>query len=190
MISTKLEQSLNLIHAILGNPQLLSKTDQVIKLICRALASNNRVYFCGTGSTCAIAENLSASMSNKIYIDRPALPVITCHPNVAQISPSNNQQDFTNRYSRHIQAHAQKGDVLIILSGNGNSTMLLNATKTANEIGMITIALSDEDGGKIGSIAQYLITAPATDPFEMIQFYMLIGQIICIEVEQNLFEHS
>ena len=55
---------------------------------------------------------------------------------------------------------------------------------------MITIALSDEDVVKIGSISQYLITAPATDPFEMIQFYMLIGQIICIEVEQNLFEQS
>jgi len=51
----------------------------------------------------------------------------------------------------------EPGDILIGISGSGNSENIINAIKYANEIGGITIAIVGYDGGVIKEIAQYNI---------------------------------
>ena len=54
---------------------------------------------------------------------------------------------------------AEPGDVVIAISGSGNSPNVLQAVEYANSIGCRTIALSGRDGGRLGPMAQLNLQA-------------------------------
>ena len=57
-------------------------------------------------------------------------------------------------FVEQLKNHAEPGDVLIAISGSGNSPNVLRAMEYANSIGVHTIALSGRDGGKMGPLAK------------------------------------
>ncbi|MGZ4091878.1 MAG: D-sedoheptulose-7-phosphate isomerase, partial [Bacteroidia bacterium] len=81
----------------------------------------------------------------------------------------------------------RKGDVLIGLSTSGNSENVVNALKTANELGMITIGFTGEGGGKMKEHCNYLIAIPSKDTPRIQECHMLFGHSICEVVETSLF---
>jgi D-sedoheptulose 7-phosphate isomerase len=79
------------------------------------------------------------------------------------------------------------GDVLIGLSTSGNSKNIINAFTTAKENKIITIALTGESGGNMGTLVDYLINVPSTDTPRIQEAHIMIGHIICELVESKLF---
>jgi D-sedoheptulose 7-phosphate isomerase len=74
-----------------------------------------------------------------------------------------NDYGFEAVFSRFLEAHGKAGDVLLAISTSGNSPNVLRACETAREKGMIIIALSGKDGGKIASLAHIEIRAPHSE---------------------------
>jgi D-sedoheptulose 7-phosphate isomerase len=79
------------------------------------------------------------------------------------------------------------GDVLVGLSTSGNSKNIINAFKIAKEKQIITIGLTGENGGKMGTLADLLINVPSNDTPRIQEAHILIGHIICELVESKLF---
>jgi D-sedoheptulose 7-phosphate isomerase len=80
-----------------------------------------------------------------------------------------------------------RGDILIGLSTSGNSKNIINAFTTAKEKGIITIALTGQTGGDMGTLADYLINVHSTDTPRIQEAHIMIGHIICELVESKLF---
>jgi len=57
-------------------------------------------------------------------------------------------------FAEQLKNFAQPGDVVMCISGSGNSPNVLRAMEYANSIGCKTIALTGRDGGKLGPMAQ------------------------------------
>jgi D-sedoheptulose 7-phosphate isomerase len=76
---------------------------------------------------------------------------------------------------------------LIGLSTSGNSKNIINAFTTAKENKIITIALTGESGGNMGTLVDYLINVPSTDTPRIQEAHIMIGHIICELVESKLF---
>ena len=80
-----------------------------------------------------------------------------------------------------------KGDVLIGLSTSGNSKNILNAFITAKEMGVVTIGLTGESGGKMKEVSDYLFNIPSSDTPRIQESHIMIGHIICELVEAKIF---
>jgi len=86
-----------------------------------------------------------------------------------------------------VQAQGKPGDVLVGISTSGNSKNVLLAMKKAKELGMKTVALTGEGGGKMAEYADFLIAIPSKDTPRIQEVHILVGHIICQIVEEELF---
>jgi len=77
--------------------------------------------------------------------------------------------------------------VLIGLSTSGNSKNIIKAIDLANEIGMKTVGLTGSGGGEMRSLCDLLINVPSSDTPRIQEAHILIGHIICEQVESKLF---
>lgn len=174
-------------QTILNDELLLSTIAQITKMVTQAFQSGNKVLFCGNGGSAADAQHLAAEFSGRFYTDRNPLPSEALHCNTSYLTAVANDYGYDVVYSRMIKGIGRKGDVLIALSTSGNSTNIINALLQATEIGMLTIAMTGDSGGKMKTLADYLINVPSNDTPRVQEAHIMIGHIICELVEANLF---
>jgi D-sedoheptulose 7-phosphate isomerase len=186
-IKSIISSSIQTKQAILNDDSLLSIIDQVVKLLTHTFQNGNKVLFCGNGGSAADAQHLAAEFSGRFYTDRNPLPAEALHCNTSYLTAVANDYGFEVVYSRMVKAMGKKGDILIGLSTSGNSANIVNAILQAREIGLITIALTGEHGGKLKDAVDFLINVPSKDTPRIQESHIMIGHIICQLVEENLF---
>jgi D-sedoheptulose 7-phosphate isomerase len=130
---------------------------------------------------------LAAELSGKFYIDRPPLPAEACHVNSSFVTAVANDYSYEKAFARYIEAMGRENDVLVGISTSGNSDNIVHALAQAKKMGMSTIGMTGMSGGKIKALADILINVPSTDTPRIQEAHILIGHIICEQVEKNLF---
>ena len=145
------------------------------------------MLLCGNGGSAADAQHLAAELSGRFYYDRAPLPAEALHTNSSFTTAVANDYSFEDIYSRAVHASGRKGDILIGLSTSGNSENIIRALKTAREMGILTVGMTGETGGKMKPFCDYLINVPSDDTPRIQESHILIGHIICELVESSLF---
>ena len=188
MIKNIIEASIQTKQRILTNESLLQTIQQTVEVIVTAFSNGNKVLFCGNGGSAADAQHLAAEFSGRFYTDRDPLPSEALHCNTSYLTAVANDYSYDVVYSRIVKGIGKKGDVLVGLSTSGNSVNILKALEQAKEIGMITVCLTGETGGKMKDNCDYLINVPSTDTPRIQESHIMIGHIICQLTEETLFK--
>jgi D-sedoheptulose 7-phosphate isomerase len=81
----------------------------------------------------------------------------------------------------------QEGDIFIGISTSGNSVNIINAFESAKNKGIMTVALTGRDGGKMAQMADIAIVVPSNDTPRIQESHILIGHIICDIIEKEIF---
>ncbi len=181
-------KELSALADFIGNDAtFIQQINKASEAIIEAYRNGNKTIFCGNGGSSAEAQHLAAELSGKFMIERKAIPAEACHVNSSFVTAVSNDYDFTQVYSRHIEAFGNKGDVLIGLSTSGTSENIIKAFHTAKEKGLITVALTGQTGGFLNETSNYILKVPSTNVPRVQEIHLLIGHIICEKVEQSLF---
>lgn len=187
MIKQRIQESIETKQTILTDESLLATIQQIISTITDCFRQEGKVFFCGNGGSAADAQHLAAELSGRFYLNRRALPSEALHCNTSYITAVANDYGFEEVYSRLIGGIVQQGDVLIGLSTSGNSINIKNAFMKAKEMGITTIAFTGAGGGALKAYSDILLPVPSTNTPRIQECHMLIGHIICEQVEANLF---
>ena len=188
-IRTIVEASIDTKQKLLADPILIETIEQVTMLIAKAFTEGNKVLFCGNGGSAADAQHLAAEFSGRFYTDRDPLPSEALHCNSSYMTAVANDYGYDVVYSRLVKGMGRPGDVLVALSTSGNSVNIINALAQARKIGMISVGLTGETGGKMRALCDHLINVPSNDTPRIQESHIMIGHIICQLVEQNLFKN-
>jgi len=172
---------------ILGNQTTLLIIEKATEEIIKAFRKNKKVLLCGNGGSAAAAQHLAAELSGKFYLDREPLFAEALHVNSSYLTAVANDYSYDEVFARLVKGKGRKGDVLIAISTSGNSKNIIKAIKTANDVKMITIGLTGENGGEMNDICKYLIKISSSDTPRIQELHILIGHIICEIVEKELF---
>jgi len=186
-IKESIIESIETKKRILDNPDLIEIIEEVAGACTEAFCNGNKVLFCGNGGSAADAQHLAAEFSGRFYFDRKPLPSEALHVNTSYLTAVANDYSFEEVYSRILQGIGNEGDVLIAISTSGNSANIIKALETAEEIGMITVGLTGETGGKMKELCDFLINVPSKDTPRIQESHIMIGHIICDIVESTLF---
>jgi D-sedoheptulose 7-phosphate isomerase len=176
-----------LISKLKEDHTILKSIDEIVDLIVGIFNSGKKVWFCGNGGSAADAQHLASELSGKFYLDRKALPAEALHTNTSFITAVGNDYSFDYVYSRALEAHANSGDVLILLSTSGTSANIVKAQLTAINMGLKTIALTGEKNTPLSTQADLAIKFPSQDTPRIQEAMMMVGHIICGEIERRLF---
>ncbi len=179
--------SIRVKQAILSDRGILDVILGVSDEICRAFKRDGKVLICGNGGSAADAQHMAAELSGRFYFDRPPLFAEALHVNTSYLTAVANDYSYEEAYARLLRAKGRKGDILIGISTSGNSKNVLKAFEAANIIGMITVGLTGNEGGKMNGLCRYLIRVPSTDTARIQEAHILICHIICEIVEKELF---
>lgn len=182
--------SISVKEKILHDPLLITRLQDVADEIVKCYAHDGKVLFCGNGGSAADAQHIAAELSGRFYFDRDPLDAEALHVNTSYLTAVANDYSYDQIYSRLIKARGRKGDVLVGISTSGNSGNVIKAFELANEIGMITVGMTGESGGKMKPLSTYLLNAPSGDTPRIQESHIMMGHIICELVEERMFERG
>ncbi|MCD4736329.1 MAG: D-sedoheptulose 7-phosphate isomerase [Bacteroidales bacterium] len=189
-IKSVIKHSIDVKTQIVKNEKLLDVIEEVAAKCVEAFRNDKKVLFCGNGGSAADAQHLAAELSGRFYFDREPLFSEALHVNTSYITAVANDYSYDEIFARLVRAKGREGDILIGLSTSGNSPNILKAFEAARYIGMITVGLTGESGGKMKETSSYLINVPSKDTPRIQESHILIGHIICEYIEEALFERK
>jgi len=89
-----------------------------------------------------------------------------------------NDESYEDIFSLQLKGILNAGDIVLGISGSGNSKNVINALNYANDVGAISIAFTAYDGGEMKKIAKYNIHVPTYDMQQAEDAHMLLIHMI------------
>jgi D-sedoheptulose 7-phosphate isomerase len=136
----------------------------VIELLRQIKMNKKNIFVIGNGGSALTASHLASDLNKGASYNKQERFRVTCLcDNIATIMAYANDVDYTQIFVEQLKNFLQPKDMVIGISGSGNSVNVINAFEYANSIGASTVALVGFDGGKLKQIAQYTIHIPIND---------------------------
>ena len=131
------------------------------ELIYQAYEQQRFVFIIGNGGSAANASHMAEDLGKSTLDEkdlrdesRKRLRVLSLTDNVGWITALGNDLAYDQVYVQQLMNYGSDGDVLIAISGSGNSANVLNAVDWANRHGLQTFGLSGFDGGRLAEMVQ------------------------------------
>ncbi|WP_392552122.1 SIS domain-containing protein [Orbus wheelerorum] len=173
---------------------LSTPIENAVNLIISALLNGNKVLTCGNSISAANAQNFTAQLVSGIDIERPNLPAIALvADNILISSIANHYNQLHDIYAKQIQALGNQGDILIVLSPNGNEKSIIQAVQEAVIKDLTIITLTGGDGGAVvGLLGQndIEIRIPSYKERTISEMQLIILNCLCQLIENTLFIHN
>ena len=136
---------------------VFEKIEVLSSLLIYAWENNRKIFICGNGGSGANSIHVANDFLYGVGAtgDGPMLPGLSIESlvsNQAVITCLSNDIGYENIFSYQLEVKASKNDLLIVLSGSGNSKNILNAIKFANANNIYSFALVAFDGGECKNI--------------------------------------
>lgn len=187
MPHARIQAAIAVKHAILSDPGLLDRLRAATDACVVTFRASGKVLFCGNGGSAADAQHLAAELSGRFYFDRPPLFAEAMHVNTSFLTAVANDYGYDHAFSRLTTAMARPGDILFLLSTSGNSRNVLAAAVAGKKAGCTLVAMTGAKGGELGALVDILINIPSDDTPRIQEGHMLLGHILCEDVERQLF---
>ena len=114
--------------------------EKVSNKIINCLQKNKKIVLFGNGGSAADAQHIAAELIGRYKTERKGLPAIALTTDSSAITSIANDYGYLNVFERQVEALANKGDIIIGISTGGTSQNVINALKTANNIGCKLLA--------------------------------------------------
>ena len=148
-----------------------------------ALTAGNTIFFMGNGGLAAEAQHIAAEFVGRMRRERTALSALALTTDASILTAISNDWDFDQVYSRQIEALCSTGDVVVGLSGSGNSSNLVNGLKAALEKGAVTIACTGTPPNQMIEIADLAMAFPTKNTARTQEMHLLMWHAICEMVD-------
>jgi D-sedoheptulose 7-phosphate isomerase len=168
--------------------QKLSKTldeldykavDAAVSLIDHAWRSGRQIITLGNGGSALTALHLINDWNKSIYLSTGRqFKGRTLVDNVGIVTAYANDLSYERIFEEQLKNILGKGDLVISISGSGNSPNVLRATELANSRGAVTLGLCGYDGGKLRHIAQNVLWVNVCDMQIVEDVHMSFGHVV------------
>lgn len=162
--------------------ELVTSIELLANDLCDAWINRRNVFICGNGGSAANAMHIAndfhygiGSCGNGPRL--PGLMVEALPANPAVLTCLANDTGYGNIFSNQLQVKARAGDLLIVLSGSGNSDNVVNALKVSNSLGLKSYAILAFSGGRCLDLASVPIHFPVSDMQLAEDAQMVVGHL-------------
>src|ERR1043165_449246 len=156
------------------------QVSQAIDWLSEARSQNRRIFVCGNGGSASTASHFVCDMVKGASFGRESrFRIMALTDSLPTITAYSNDVSYDCVFAEQLKNFAQPGDVLIAISGSGNSPNVLRAMEYANSAGCRTIALTGRDGGKLAPLAQLNIQARHPHMGRIEDAHMITMHMIC-----------
>jgi D-sedoheptulose 7-phosphate isomerase len=180
---TRLKTSIN----ELETPEFIDKIDNTVRLLMNARENNKQIFVMGNGGSGATASHLMCDLGKMtICEDSPRFRVIALTDNIPLMLAWANDSSYEDIFVEQLKNLMNPGDLVIGISGSGNSPNVLRAIEYANEHDGITIGWTGFDGGKLSTTAQNSIVVPSYNMQRIEDVHMVLTHLVSSMIRDRL----
>ncbi len=166
--------------------QLVAQEDSFERAAVRitdCLLAGSKILWCGNGGSAADSQHLAAELVGRFHRTRRAFPSIALTTDTSILTAIANDWSYEEVFARQVEALGQAGDVLVGISTSGNSKNVCVALAKARELGIFTVAMTGQSGGRMATLADVCLRVPSMDPARIQEGHILCGHILCEWIE-------
>jgi D-sedoheptulose 7-phosphate isomerase len=161
---------------------------QLVTVCTNSLKKGGKILFFGNGGSAADCQHLATELTIRYKSDRAPIAAIALTTDTSALTACGNDLGFDQLFARQIAAIGRAGDVALGISTSGQSPNILEAFRTARDMGIVTVGLSGKGGGNMVGLADPLLIVPSDTTARIQEMHITLGQMLCgaLEIELGL----
>jgi D-sedoheptulose 7-phosphate isomerase len=159
-------------------------------LLAEALRKGGKVLACGNGGSASDSQHFAAELINRFEMERAPLAALALTTDTSNLTSIANDYAYEQVFAKQLKALGRRGDVLLALSTSGNSANVLEAIRTAHELGVAVIGLTGNGGGKMAALLgadDVHICVPHKRTARIQEVHLLVLHCLCDAIDYQLF---
>ncbi len=190
--------------------------DDALEMMIGSIRAGGKLMTCGNGGSAADAQHIVGELMKGFLLPRSieefnkkfsarlesecpqhaaylkknlqsAIPAVSLVGETALMTAFANDKAADLVFAQQVLGLGRAGDVLIAISTSGNSANVIYAIETARALDIKTIGLTGRTGGKMASMTDVSINAPADHAHTIQEFHLPIYHALCLALEAEFF---
>ena len=142
----------------------VSSINNVLTAVVDAYNRDGNIYIFGNGGSAATASHFKNDFNKGIseYLDKK-FNFVCLNDNIATVMAIANDLGYENIFEFQLKGKLKRNDLVIAISGSGNSENVIKAIEYAKQQGIKTVGITGYDGGKLAKMVDISFNAPVND---------------------------
>lgn len=157
----------------------IEEINNALKLIKSTIRNNKKIITCGNGGSANTASHYITDW-NKSYnlaSGKQCKGICLCD-NLGLLTAYANDISYEAIFSEQLKNIGEEKDLLIVVSGSGNSKNVIEAIKTAKNLNITSLSFVGYNGGKCKEISDYTLHIPSFDMQLCEDIHLILGHIV------------
>ena len=152
---------------------------KIVDSLLKARKAGNKIFIMGNGGSASTSTHfVSDLLKTSIIKNESRFKAISLSDNIPVILAWSNDESFDKIFVEQLKNFLQKDDIVIGISGSGNSVNVINAINFANDSEAVTISLTGMDGGKLSKISKINVTVQSNDMLTIETMHLAICHLL------------
>lgn len=167
------------VDAIIKLKDSSQNIQKIVDSLLKARESGGTIFIMGNGGSASTSTHFVADLlKTSIMKNEKRFKAISLSDNTPVILAWSNDESFDRIFVEQLKNFLQKDDVVIGISGSGNSINVINAINFANDSAAVTISLTGMDGGELSKISKINVTVPSNDMLTIETMHLAICHLL------------
>ncbi len=165
----------------------ISKT---VELLYQAWSRQKNIYIMGNGGSAATAIHMAADLNkNTALAGAPRVRAVSLCENISLLTAIANDLGYENIFHEQLLTLCNQGDVVVAISGSGNSENVLRGVRTAHRLGASTVGLTGFYGGQLAELVDVAVVMPVHNMEQIEDLHMVFSHSITSAM-RNLLQQA
>lgn len=166
-------------HAALAQKCDIAAFQGGVDLVESKFRAGKKIFTCGNGGSASTASHYITDWAKMVNLATgEKFRGFSLCDNIGMITAFANDISYDEVFSGQLRAVMDEGDLLVAVSGSGNSPNVLRAVEYANSIGADTLAVVGYDGGKLMPLCKQAVWVPSFDMQMCEDVHLMFGHMV------------
>lgn len=159
----------------------------VVEVLWEAYLNDRTVYIFGNGGSAATASHFACDLGKGASVEGVRrIRVLSLNDNIPLITAIANDISYDVVFKEQLPNLLREGDVVVAITGSGNSPNILEAVKYAKDQGAVTVGIIGFGGGKLKGMVDYSITLRSTNYGYVENAHLFLEHCISLSFKKKL----
>ena len=157
----------------------MERVDKIVQMIYKAYRANKYVFIMGNGGSASTASHFACDLGKGTICEgKPRFRVMSLNDNMPLITALSNDFGYERVFIEQLMNLVSPDDLVISITGSGNSPNILKAVEYAKKQGAKTIGLIGFGGGKLQEIVDEHITVSNTNYGQVEDIHLILAHAL------------
>jgi len=162
------------------------KFSEIAEALAKARDKGKRVYVMGNGGSASTASHMACDLGKgAITPGKKRFKVVSLPDNTASLTAWANDTSYDNVFSEQLDNLLEEGDLVIAISGSGNSPNILKALELARKRKAKTIGLTGYDGGRMKQLCDICLIVPSDSMQKIEDAHLIVEHALSMYINER-----